>query len=49
MHREYRGARGGKGLIAGLARHYREPVLVSEPACVLRGAPSCRITVTQRR
>ena len=34
-----------KGICRGLGAHFAEPVEVSEPACMLAGAPECRISV----
>ena len=46
---EYRSARRlcafGKGIIRGIARHYREDVQIDEPTCVYRGDPYCTIRV----
>jgi hypothetical protein len=33
------------GLIRGIARHYGEEVLVTEPSCMLRGDPFCSFTI----
>jgi predicted hydrocarbon binding protein len=35
-----------RGLLQGLAVHYGEAVRIIEPACMLRGAPSCEIRVS---
>jgi hypothetical protein len=32
-----------KGIVRGLARHFRERVSVAESACMRQGAPACRI------
>jgi Haem-NO-binding len=34
-----------KGIARGLANHFKESVVVSESACMLKGAQQCRITV----
>jgi predicted hydrocarbon binding protein len=34
-----------RGIIRGIADHYGEPVTVSEPACMLKGAPACELIV----
>jgi hypothetical protein len=36
-----------KGIVGGLARHFRERVAVDERACMLASAPACRIAVTR--
>jgi hypothetical protein len=37
-----------RGLIFGVARHYGEDIDVSEPACMLRGDPACKLVVQLR-
>ena len=34
-----------KGIVRGLAGHYRERVRLEEPACMRAGAPACRIRI----
>jgi len=34
-----------KGIVRGIAKHFREGVTIEEPACMHRGAPACRISV----
>jgi len=34
-----------KGIVRGLAHHYGEQITVSEPACMLKGAPACELVV----
>jgi hypothetical protein len=34
-----------KGIVRGLARHFAEQVDLRETACMLKGAPACRIVV----
>lgn len=34
-----------KGIARGVAKHYNERVLITEPACMLKGSPSCKISV----
>lgn len=34
-----------RGMIAGVAEHYDEPVAFEETACTARGAPACRFEV----
>jgi predicted hydrocarbon binding protein len=36
------------GIVRGLAKLYEEPVALSEPECMLKGAPACRIVVKAR-
>jgi len=47
---EYQSARQlcglAKGLIRGIADHYGDRVTLAEPACMLRGEPSCHLVVT---
>jgi hypothetical protein len=37
-----------RGIILGLARLYEDPVDLTEPACMLKGDPACRIFVKTR-
>lgn len=37
-----------KGIAKGIAAHYAQPITIDEPACMLRGAPTCRIHVATR-
>lgn len=34
-----------RGIILGIAKHYRETVAITEPACMLAGAKACRLEV----
>jgi len=34
-----------RGIVRGLAQHYREEVVVSEPTCMQQGQPQCQIEV----
>lgn len=34
-----------KGIAKGVAKHYNERILISEPACMLKGSPSCKISI----
>ena len=34
-----------EGLIEGAAAHFEEPVSISQPACMLRGDPSCELVI----
>ena len=34
-----------KGIVVGLGRHYGEEVTVTEPVCMLAGAPACLLVV----
>lgn len=34
-----------RGIILGIAKHYREAVAITEPACMLAGAKTCRLQV----
>jgi predicted hydrocarbon binding protein len=34
-----------KGIVKGLAKHYRENISVTESTCMLKGAPSCTIQI----
>jgi hypothetical protein len=36
-----------KGIVGGLATHFRERVGLTESACMLTGAPACKISVTR--
>lgn len=36
-----------KGIVKGLARHYREAIDIAEPECMLHGRQRCIIEVTQ--
>lgn len=38
-----------KGIVRGLAEHYKENVDIEETACMLKGAPRCDIVMTVRR
>lgn len=35
------------GIVRGLASHYAETVEITEPSCMLSGAPACRIEVAR--
>lgn len=34
-----------KGIVKGVAAHYGERILITEPSCMLHGAGACEITV----
>lgn len=34
-----------KGIARGVANHYGETIVIEEPACMLKGAAACRLTV----
>jgi predicted hydrocarbon binding protein len=34
-----------RGIVRGLAQHYREEVTVTEPLCMGQGQPQCQIQV----
>lgn len=34
-----------KGIAKGVAKHYNERILISEPTCMLKGSPSCKISI----
>jgi len=38
-----------RGIIKGVAAHYKETVAIAEPQCMLRGDPACRLKVTLAR
>jgi hypothetical protein len=38
-----------KGIVRGLARHYREKVSLTEPTCMLKGGAECQLVVKRLR
>jgi hypothetical protein len=38
----------GKGIIRGIAKHFRETVTMHEQSCMLLGAPACTLIVRRR-
>jgi len=38
----------GKGIIRGIAKHFRETVTMHEQSCMLLGAPACILIVRRR-
>jgi Haem-NO-binding len=34
-----------KGIASGVAKHYNERIALSEPACMHRGSPACKISI----
>lgn len=37
-----------KGIVRGMARHFRERVLIQEPECMHEGAPQCVLRIRRR-
>jgi hypothetical protein len=38
-----------KGIVRGMARHFKETVAITESSCMLAGAKECRISVKRQR
>jgi len=37
-----------KGIVRGVAKHDQEPIVLTEPRCMLTGSPSCTIVVRRQ-
>lgn len=35
-----------KGIVRGVAKHYRERVIITEPSCMLKGGEACQLVIT---